>query len=372
MIHESLSNSGWLGTIERLGGAAQLEQEARETGAFGRARAVACAVDQLRLVLAYFLGHKGLRLTAAWAETTGLASLSNVALLKRLRKSVPWLEVLVARLLAVEIGTGQAVPTTAKGRPIRLVDATTVAKAGRESREAGGLWRVHAVFDLPSERFSAFELTDEREGERFDRAAVVKGEIRIGDRAYLQPDRIANVLSAGADVVVRAPWNGARWVDADGGLVNLIERLKKARGKGLLDCPIWIKGTAATPIALRLVAIRKPKEVRDKSIEKTRQRARDKGQAIMPETLLAAEWMIIVTSLDKSEFPLSAVGALYRLRWRIEIAFKHLKSGTGLARPPGEDPDMARAHVLCHLLMLLLTGPLVAEHLGDSPRREAA
>jgi hypothetical protein len=30
------------------------------------------------------------------------------------------------------------------------------------------------------------------------RAAVVPGEIRIGDRAYLQPDRIANVLAAGA------------------------------------------------------------------------------------------------------------------------------------------------------------------------------
>jgi hypothetical protein len=30
---------------------------------------------------------------------------------------------------------------------------------------------VHAVFDLHSERFSAFELTDESEGERFDRAA---------------------------------------------------------------------------------------------------------------------------------------------------------------------------------------------------------
>lgn len=46
------------------------------------------------------------------------------------------------------------------------------------------------VFNLAAERFSAFELTDEREGERFDRVAVVSGEIRIGDRAYLQPDRM--------------------------------------------------------------------------------------------------------------------------------------------------------------------------------------
>ena len=50
---------------------------------------------------------------------------------------------------------------------------------------------MYAVFDLPSERFSAFELTDESEGECLDRAAVVPGEIRVADRAYLQPDRIA-------------------------------------------------------------------------------------------------------------------------------------------------------------------------------------
>ena len=73
-----------------------------------------------------------------------------------------------------------------------------------------------------SERFSAFELTDESEGERFDRAAVVPGEIRIGDPAYLQPDRIANVLAAGADILVRAKWNGARWVDANGTGIDLV------------------------------------------------------------------------------------------------------------------------------------------------------
>ena len=29
-------------------------------------------------------------------------------------------------------------------------------------------------------------------------------------------------------------------------------------------------------------------------------------------------------------------------------------------------------HILCHLLLALLTEPLIADHLGVSPRREAA
>jgi hypothetical protein len=370
MIRESLSNAEWLRTLDRLGGPEFLEKEAREFRAFEKARKVKCAVDHLRLVLAYCWGTRGLRLTAAWAEAIGLASLSNVALLKRLRKSADWLERLVCRL----IGASPREPdvAAAKGRPVRLVDATSVPKAGRDARESGGRWRIHSVFDLASERFTAFDLTDESEGEVIDRAEVVAGEIRVGDRAYLQPDRIAKVLGDGADVVVRAAWNNARWLDEEENLVDLIALLKKARGKGLIDQPIWIKGSAKEPIALRLVAIRKPKEQRDRSIEKLKRHARDKGRNLMPETLVAAEWVIIVTSLDRKEYPLSAISALYRLRWRIEIAFKHLKSGVGLAGPPGDDPRSARAHILCHLLLGLLTEPLIAEHLGDSPRREAA
>jgi hypothetical protein len=185
MTRESLSNTEWLRTVDRFGGAALLEQEARELGAFERARRIKCALDQLRLVLAYCWGARGLRLTAAWAEAVGLASLSNVALLKRLRNSVAWLERLVCRLLGA--ASHERCVAAAKGRPVRLVDATTVPKAGRDDREAGGVWRIHSVFDLASERFTVFDLTDESEGEIIDRADVVRGEIRVGDRAYLQP-----------------------------------------------------------------------------------------------------------------------------------------------------------------------------------------
>ena len=66
-----------------------MERDARATRAFVRPRQVKCALDLLRLTLAYCLGHKGLRLTAAWAEGIGLARFSNVALLQRLRGVVP-------------------------------------------------------------------------------------------------------------------------------------------------------------------------------------------------------------------------------------------------------------------------------------------
>jgi len=83
---------------------------------------------------------------------------------------------------------------------------------------------------LPRERFGHFELTDERDGETLDRIPVVAGEIRIGDRAYLQPGRIAGVLAKGADVLVRAPWKGARWCDGGGRSVRSDCRIAQGAG----------------------------------------------------------------------------------------------------------------------------------------------
>ena len=87
MAHTELTGPDWSATLERMGGAAALEAEGRETKAFERPRKVTCAVDQLRLTLTYCLGLAGLRLTAAWAAGIGLADISNVALLGRLRKN---------------------------------------------------------------------------------------------------------------------------------------------------------------------------------------------------------------------------------------------------------------------------------------------
>jgi IS4 transposase len=74
-----------------------------------------------------------------------------------------------------------------------------------------------------------------------------------------------------------------------------------------------------------------------------------------------------VTSLEAAQFSTDDVLALYRLRWRVELGFKRLKSVIGLHGPPGTDERSARPYVLAHLLMLLLLQPSV-DALEDSPR----
>ena len=200
MTQTSLLNQDWPDTVERLGGSVALKESARKTKAFLRGREFEDAIDMLRMILAYCLGGGGLRSTAAWAASIGLADVANTALLYRLRQSGDWLAWLVGQALSA------AAPKASQGRPIRIVDATNVLKAGAAAKTKNQVWRIHSAFDLPCERFGFFELTDEHGGEQLDRAPVIKGEIRLGDRVYMQPDRIAALLEAGADIVVRSGW----------------------------------------------------------------------------------------------------------------------------------------------------------------------
>jgi hypothetical protein len=330
-----------------------------------RPREIANAVDLLRLILAYCLGERGLRLTAAWATSVGLVDISNVALLYRLRQCGDWLALLVGQVLSA------AAPKPCRGRLIRIIDATTVPKAGRSAAKGNQLWRIHSAFDLPRERFGHFELTDQRAGETLDRIPVVKGEIRIADRAYLQPDRMAKLVEDGADFLIRAGWKSARWLDGKGRPVDLVAELRKAAARGLIDRPLWIKLKRGGPLALRLIAVKKPPQAAAEARRKARRQAQKGGHQLSRQTLDAADWVIIVTSLAPEDFATADVLALYRLRWRIELGFKRLKSLIGLKGPPGTDERSARPHILAHLLVILLLEPLVAE-LEDSPRSALA
>ena len=253
-----------------------------------------------------------------------------------------------------------------RGRLIRIIDGTTVPKVGPAARKKSELWRIHSALDLPYERFGHFELTDQQEGETFDRIPVVKGEIRLADRAYLQPDRIAVVLEAGADVVIRAGWKNARWLDVKGRPLDLIAQLRAAKAGGLIDRPIWIKRKGGAPLAMRLVAVKKPADAAAEARRKARRDAQRESRTISKKTLEAADWVILVTSLAPDEFSTEDVLALYRLRWRIELGFKRLKSLIGLKTPPGTDPRSAKPYLLAHLLIILLLEPLVREF-EDSP-----
>ena len=143
------------------------------------------------------------------------------------------------------------------GRLIRIVDGTSVPQAGTAAKTTNKLWRIHSAFSLPAERFDYFELTDEKGGETLDRIPVIPGEIRLADRAFAQPDRMAAVIGAGADIVVRAGWKSLRWLEASGVPLDLLAELEKGAASGQIDRQVWIGRKGGPALGLRLIAVKK-------------------------------------------------------------------------------------------------------------------
>src|SRR6266496_4987339 len=88
------------------------EQQAVLSGASERLRGFASASDLLRTLLLHVGRGYSLRETAVRAQMAGLAAVSDVALLKRLRAAGPWLQGMCVRLLEE---SGINIPATGQG-----------------------------------------------------------------------------------------------------------------------------------------------------------------------------------------------------------------------------------------------------------------
>ena len=73
-----------------------------------------------------------------------------------------------------------------------------------------------------------------------------------------------------------------------------------------------------------------------------------------------------VTSLPAS-VPAPEVLAAYRLRWRIELAFKRLKGLLGCNRLPAKGEALARSRLLAHLVFALLIDDTAQDLLAVPP-----
>ena len=321
---------------------ADLEGGARASGALRRRRAVRSAEVLLRLVLAYALSGWPLRLVAAWAGLTGLAALSDVALLYRLRGTRGWLGGLVAGLVA----DGRV---AALGRPVRLrlVDATAVSRPGGTGTD----WRVHLSLNLAPLAIDGVEVTDGRGAEALTRHPVQPGDVQVADRAHARRADLGAVLAQGGAVVVRIGWRNLPLRAADGRPLDLLAWLRGLAGPG--ERP----ARAAAPngvVALRLVAVPLPPAAAEAARRRLRRAASKKGRTPDARSLEAAGYVVLVTTLPAEAWSAAEVLALYRVRWQVELAFKRLKGIWRLGRLPACGAELAQVHLLATLLAALL------------------
>jgi len=356
---DSPQSDVWEDMVARLGGAEALAASARQYGAFQRRRKVKSAEDLLRLMLAYGPGGRSLRLTAAEAAGCEIADICGVSLFERFRRCAEWLTALCEKLLQ---GGGDGPAGGGFERLVRLIDGSRIEGPGKTC------WRLHLCYDVARQRIADFVVTPMTHGEKLERVRLRPGELGILDRGYPQPDSLRKARKAGSDVLVRLTWNSLNLRDATNRPLDWSKLFAKAARTGRVDMPVMVHKPRGRfePLPLRLVILPKPPEIAATARKKAANTARKNQHRPDPRTLQAAEYLILITSLDATAFPPHLLATLYRVRWQIELAFKRLKSILHLDRLPAKDPDLARAWITAHLLLALLIEHTAAE-LAESP-----
>lgn len=336
-------------------------QQALETGAVERLRGFTSPETLLHTLLLHVARGFSLRETVVQAKLANLASVSDVALLKRLRNSEGWLRSLCVDLLREN---GVVLPPDATATTFRVVDGTIV----RESGKTGSQWRILYSLRLPSLTCDYFEMTSTEgpgTGESFRRLPVRPQELILGDAGYWSAAGIAFVRQRGADVVVRVNPQSFVAVSPKGRRIGLLNRVRNLSQAGQIGAwPVILQGPDG-PVAGRVCAIRKSDHAIRQAQRRIERKASKKQTQTKPETLEYAKYVIVFTT--RVNAAAADVLEWYRLRWQIELVFKRLKTIAQLGHLPKHDDRSSRAWLYGKLFVALLTQKLIQAGRDISP-----
>jgi len=328
------------------------QQKAKELGALRRCRKFAGAESLARTLLIHLADGCSLRETAARAAQGNIATISDVALLKRLRASGEWF-----RWMAVELMKDWVAkqPSAIFGKEfrIRIIDATTIQEPG----STGSTWRLHYSIGLPSLQCDEVYLTSPNVAESFKRYSVHPGDLFLADRGYSNRAGIGHVVRGGGNVIVRINLN-TPFLARDNSPYSLLEQLRTLSGTRVGDWDVAIQDEDLL-IPGRICAIKKSKEAAEKARRKILKENKKKGHETKPQTLEAAGYIFVFTTLD-GRLPATAVLEMYRGRWQVELTFKRLKSIMGLGHLKKTDIEAARAWIHGKLFVAFLIEALIA------------
>jgi len=339
------------------------QETAVSTGALKGLRKDKSPANLLRTMLMHIGCGYSLRETVVRARYADLADLSDVALLKRLRKSKTWLRRLCVDLFG-ERGLHFGSPT---GGRFRLFDATNVKEPGK----TGSLWRIHYSICIPSLECDHFALTATKgsgTGESLSQFPVQEGDQIIADRGYSRATDIHYAASHGATVCIRLNPQALVLQDSAGQPLDLIGKIQALRRCGDIGhWPAVVPGPQKEAVPVRICSVRKSKKAIELAHKKLRRRASKKGHELQPETLVWAKYVTVVTTFPETAFAASEVLEKYRLRWQVELVFKRFKQIAQLGHLPKHDDESAKAWLYGKLLTALMAEKIIAYGESVSP-----
>ena len=336
---------------------ASWERAARLSGAVERLRGFDSVAEVLHVLLMHVGCGYSLRERAVRAQAAGLAEVSDVTLLNRLRQAEGWLPHLCQALLE-ESGVRWQGPQPR--RRLRAVDGTVIKAPG----PTGSPWRRHYSLRLPELSCDHCVITPTKganTAEQLGRFAAAPGDILLADRCH--PSGVAKACRQGADIIVRLNSSVPLWEAENRRFPLLPERRTRPTAGSLGHWRVGMQDRAQR-VAGRLCAVRKSQQAIASAERQLDQREHKHQTRLRPETREYAHDAVGFTTLPEAAMGAAEVLEYYRFRGQIALVFKRLKSLLARGHLPQHDEQSSRAWLYGKLFVALLTQKLI--RLGSS------
>jgi hypothetical protein len=194
------------------------------------------------------------------------------------------------------------------------------------------------------------------------------GDYALADRGYCHASGIHYATKRHSHLTVRLNPDGIVLQTPSGEPFDLLKRLKPLQRTGqIANWKALVPWEEELPVAVRVCVIRKSRAAIALAHEQLRRKAVKQGSHLQTETLIYAEYVMVLTTFPEAEFPAPLVLEYYRFRWQVELVFKRFKQIAQLGHLPKHDPQSAKAWLYGKLFVALLTDKVLAHARALSP-----
>ena len=366
-----------------------IEQTARRTGFVKRVSKISGKLFLALLTFGVWSNPKTTlaQLAAKVPELDGQEAVSPEAIhQRRNRRAVAFLQDLLRQALARVPVLASAVGAEAElfreFTKVYLADSTGFglpAQLAQQFPGAGGSGapagaKVQAVWDYKNSVFGHLALTPWTvpDNKYIDQVVALAqaGVLFLFDLGYFKLRAFARIAEQGAYFLSRLNHQTHLFAAEANQLLDLPRVLRSVPGSSY-ERAVWLGATER--LAARLIAYRLPPAVVNARRRAARQAAKKKGYTPSKAHLELLAWNLFVTNVPATIWATDTIGAVYPLRWQIELIFKAWKSHLHLAALPTTTETPTLCYLYGRMLLVVITfalSPAVRHTLWTTQQRE--